>query len=295
MPLEVQYGGTGATNADDARKNLGIRECKRNLLDNSDFTNPVNQRGQSDYSFDSGYTIDRWKLHWTGDGSLCINDGYISLARIEHSAYLFQNIPMEMGIMGKIVTVAAKVRGEGVVGFCFNDGAIRESTSFDSDEWQIVTKTITVPYYSYSNTTLNGVELSTHLDSTVDVEWAALYEGEYTAETLPPYVPKGYGAELAECQRYYQKVTGGLGAGVSTTSGSVLVFVPLPVSMRLAEPTVTFVNSLWAYTHTGNAYSLTYKSCLANQNGIRLDCTSNGSTNYPVNVPDINIEIFADL
>lgn len=36
------------------------------------------------------------------------------------------------------------------------------------------------------------------------IAWAALYEGSYTADTLPPYTPKGYAAELAECQRYYQ-------------------------------------------------------------------------------------------
>ena len=30
--------------------------------------------------------------------------------------------------------------------------------------------------------------------------WAALYEGSYTADTLPPYVPKGYAAELAQCR-----------------------------------------------------------------------------------------------
>jgi hypothetical protein len=34
----------------------------------------------------------------------------------------------------------------------------------------------------------------------------ALYEGEYTIETLPPYIPKGYAAELAECQRYFQLI-----------------------------------------------------------------------------------------
>jgi hypothetical protein len=33
----------------------------------------------------------------------------------------------------------------------------------------------------------------------------ALYEGEYTAETLPEYQPKGYGVELAECQRYFRE------------------------------------------------------------------------------------------
>ena len=38
---------------------------------------------------------------------------------------------------------------------------------------------------------------------TGDIFWAALYEGTYTADTLPPYVPKGYAAEMMECQRYY--------------------------------------------------------------------------------------------
>ena len=35
------------------------------------------------------------------------------------------------------------------------------------------------------------------------IQWAALYTTEYTAETLPEYQPKGYGAELVECRRYY--------------------------------------------------------------------------------------------
>lgn len=263
MPLEVQYGGTGATNADDARKNLGVREHKRNLLDNSDFRNPVNQRGATSCTGAWSYFIDRWVAEnatvTIGDAGVAITDGYLT-----------QRVPKERINANSSYTLAACDEG-GIIYVGNNAGDVLgiEDTSYDF--------------------------VTVKLKSGRTYRWAALYEGEYTAETLPPYVSKGYGAELMECQRYYQKVTGGLGAGVSTTSGSVLVFVPLPVSMRLAEPTVTFINSLWAYTHTGNAYSLTYKSCLANQNGIRLDCTSNGSTNYPVNVPDINITLSADL
>ena len=37
------------------------------------------------------------------------------------------------------------------------------------------------------------------------IKWAALYDGEYAADNLPPYVPKGYAVELAECQRYYRE------------------------------------------------------------------------------------------
>lgn len=38
------------------------------------------------------------------------------------------------------------------------------------------------------------------------IKWAALYEGEYTAETLPEYQPKGYGAELAACLHYFERI-----------------------------------------------------------------------------------------
>ena len=38
------------------------------------------------------------------------------------------------------------------------------------------------------------------------LKWAALYGGVYSADTMPDYQPKGYGAELAECQRYYKLI-----------------------------------------------------------------------------------------
>lgn len=75
------------------------------------------------------------------------------------------------------------------------------------------------------------------------IKWAALYEGEYTAETLPEYQPKGYGVELAECQRYYYKCKSGAFIPLinnANTIGSYLyrLTVYLPTVMRVA-PTVT--------------------------------------------------------
>ena len=43
--------------------------------------------------------------------------------------------------------------------------------------------------------------------------WIALYEGSYTADTLPPYVPKGYAAELAACNAAPVDLGGGYGGG----------------------------------------------------------------------------------
>lgn len=52
--------------------------------------------------------------------------------------------------------------------------------------------------------------------SSISFEWIRLLSGTYTVETFPPYIPKGYGAELAECQRYYRRSWTGTMGSVGT-------------------------------------------------------------------------------
>lgn len=68
------------------------------------------------------------------------------------------------------------------------------------------------------------------------IEWVALYEGEYTAATLPPYQYKGYAAELAECQRYYQ-----------IRSVNNIAAVDMRPVMRVNVPTIAAVTSGYEY------------------------------------------------
>lgn len=147
----------------------------RNLLDNSDFTNPVNQRGQSTYATSAAYTIDRWLL----EGTACqvVANSYVS---VEANGYLVQRIQNNGMSLAKTYTLAVKDSAGNI--YVGDDAGI------------ILTDDSTYGFWSVK---LKGRE----------IVWAALYEGVYTAETLPPYTPKGYAAELAECQRYYRKVT----------------------------------------------------------------------------------------
>lgn len=96
------------------------------------------------------------------------------------------------------------------------------------------------------------------------LKWAALYGGVYTETTKPEYQPKGYGAELAECQRYYQIIR--LYRHLSTNYDNEYRYYgySLPVKMR-AKPAVTIEymdeykvnsfdkNSLTSYS--GESYS----------------------------------------
>ena len=75
------------------------------------------------------------------------------------------------------------------------------------------------------------------------LKWAALYGGVYSTATMPDYQPKGYGAELVECQRYYVKLnhtsgTGNIGIGFAPNTSAAYINFELPVSMRTAPSIV---------------------------------------------------------
>lgn len=204
-----------------------------NLLDNSDFTNPVNQRVQTSYT--GGYTIDRWVLY--GTDNLTINHGYITV-----SGDLYQYIPADV-IPDGMYTVCA----------CKRDGTI---VSFNR------LSTAVVDWYNGLAFGLDssGEKIAVGLRSGEYV-WAALYEGSYTAETLPPYVPRGYAAELAECAWYFRIFesysAAPCGYAGYTHSATVARFLlPLGLPMRADSIPVISVNNLstWRIMCNGSTY-----------------------------------------
>ena len=196
----------------------------RNLLDNSDFRNPVNQRGATSYEATNGYyNIDRW-VGWRETPDITphviVQDGYIT---VETGTKLQQKIASYK--QNTIYTAAAK-RTDGTV--------LIISSMFTTDE---IGKDIYIRLSSDGRATI-GVRSGDYL-------WVALYEGTYTAETLPPYVPKGYAAELAECQRYFERIgqSGNGGAPASMllavgTAGEMRVLQGYRVPKRIISPTI---------------------------------------------------------
>lgn len=183
FPADVKVRGRLDGEATDSGK-LGGKAPEyyiqpRNLLDNSDFSKPVNQRGVTSMTASSAsYTIDRWRL----DGGKTITVGSDGITI--DGGWLTQFIEAVRIDTSKVYTAA----------LCLSDGTIICETGVFAKKtrgtyWGFDVSAAGVPY----------VEMKTG----VTAKWVALYEGEYTAATLPPYTPKGYAAELAECQRYY--------------------------------------------------------------------------------------------
>lgn len=185
------------------------KAAPRNLLDNSDFRNPVNQRGQASYTGE--YGIDRWRV-WNSD-TLTVNSGYIT-----GNVYVFQYfLPSE--VQNSVHTLAAKKTDGSILLYIKN------------------------PHEAYSVAD-NGLGLG--LDTNVVVSlptgsylWAALYEGEYTAETLPEYQPKGIAQERIACQRFFVRADAWRTIyGYASWDGVISLFLPTPTEMRI-NPTAT--------------------------------------------------------
>lgn len=272
-----------------------------NLLDNSDFVYPVAQAGVNGAHGATGYAVDRWMrtsgatVSQAADGLKIVSDKTSWTAGIQQriEAKRFADV-MTFAVRG-VFPVACRL-------FVYiGSGTTNFGTAYfqgDAAERTLVLK-LTKPDGLTGDEVVN-VYISPDTGSTgtaAVVRWAALYEGEYTAETLPPYVPKGYAAELAECLRYYRKIKANneTFAGYAA-NGVSYAFIPLTQSMRIA-PTVTGGGKFYyalgstqgtttetATAHNANANRVVVK-CAVSVTGI---CTG-------VITPQGDIDISADL
>lgn len=174
-----------------------------NLLDNADFRNPVNQRGQTSYtSTYGGYTIDRWIAN--AALTLNVNTSTVTVLSSGNTQNEFyQKIANPDRFLGKTVTFAIKTDigtflTNATIPSNFTDSWVTIGTAVNTDFGQIRFQ------ISDNSTHVILAVVAVKSGSGVTIHWAALYEGVYTADTLPQYQPKGYAVELAECQRYYR-------------------------------------------------------------------------------------------
>ena len=304
ITLTIPRGDTGSI--DNLAENVAIEIAKYNfgqpynLLDNSDFVHPIAQAGVNGAHGATEYAVDRWNrtsgatVSQAADGLKIVSDKTSWTAGIQQKieAKRFADV-MTFAVHG-VFPVACRL-------FVYiGSGTTNFGTAYfqgDAAERTLVLK-LTKPDGLTGNEVVN-VYISPDTERTgtaAVVRWAALYEGEYTAETLPPYVPKGYAAELAECLRYYRKIK----ANSETFSGyaangMAYAFIPLQ-KMRIA-PTATGGGKFY-YT-LGSAQGTTIATATAhnaNTNRAIVKCAiSVTGICTGVITPQGDIDISADL
>lgn len=284
----------------------------RNLLDNSNFMNPVNQRGGTSYS-GAGYCIDRWRMtdatslmSIDQDGVTFVGNGGWNCSQ--------QEIQVTADMRGKTYTAAIGTK-EGEI-YVFGNGVLPATATGD---YHIIGERVTtakgyelILYEAPNGNLLFQIRVpdgGADLESTsAQLKWAAIYEGSYTAETLPKYQPKGYVTELLECQRYFRRLSTNVVSGYITTGGKELIFA-INHSMRI-NPTVSFngtafyLRTISGYSASANGAVPTSGTSAISSEGIKLTFKWNdselGTNNTPAvleirGIGDTYIDLSADL
>lgn len=171
-----------------------------NLGTNTNFPNPVNQRGKTTYTGDSTalYCIDRWRIL----NSTTYNVSSFTLtapsyaARAcgmwqtnllgEHWLSIGDDVTVSIYANGKLHTPTMKVIDRDLY-----DAFTNVPAGYDCDDFEIVLCT-----YAGNNTVYN---LGIYPKKPLTVNYIKWEKGSVAT----PYVPKDYGAELAECKRYF--------------------------------------------------------------------------------------------
>lgn len=172
-----------------------------NLLDNTNFFNPINQRNQTSYSNTDAapkYSIDRWQV--LGGTFDVQTRTYTSNSTLGIYGNQFrQYIPLENVSIGDTITVSSVI----------------------NDTRHVFTTTI--PQYRDNvtgapfllETTWGGFKMITreaehaalltmvvNVSQSITVDWIKMELGNFAT----PYVSKEYSVELSECLRYFQRV-----------------------------------------------------------------------------------------
>ena len=193
----------------DAFRELLKMTSPYNLLDNSDFRNPVNQRGL--YVYEAGfirYRIDRWRAMsrntvkvpdaWgDGDG----NSGYGSIiiknTSTTQTMGFAQYLPDEkVPNAGDMITVAC----------ADNYGTVNcGSAALPTSGYTKAVSTGNAAHISvYAQSKGERIKFSAKQGSTIQINCVAHNGCAYTANTVTEYRPKGDAEERVECIDYYQ-------------------------------------------------------------------------------------------
>lgn len=231
-----------------------------NLLDNSYFGKPVNQRGKTQYTSTanaSTYAIDRWAVY--GGSTLTIgSSGACAL---------------ENGLMYQLI-----------------EGCNLNATyTFTVESWSGTVSVTGIPSVganaSNGSITVTITKTGSYMQLIISATsaWLVRAKLEVGPESTS-YQYKGYGAELNECMRYFQAIDATHCTALAYNTTSAAIRGPLFLPMR-AVPTLTLEGAIGEYSFTDSASSYTCSTLIAtypSKDTARANIGSSGLTTYKV-------------
>ena len=291
--------------AEDSSK-LGGKEPKYylkpiNILDNSDFTKFIAQAGIMGTHGGAQYVGDRWEMNVGTVTGVANNngEGYTDIT-LQSDSHISQKINGIDKYYGKPMTAAIWLKNGSVI---VGSGIVNAPT----EDYQTPISAGDNGINIYVQATTGNERVYTFRIVTSGksgtVVAAALIPGNYTADTLPKYVPKGYVVELAECQRYFwvcdnTYFTEGCGYAFSPTECRFIISTPQTMRISPSIKADNNNNTSYGIKVVINGAVITPTAVSVRRANNRLCLTINGKfTTNTVGVLRLEAKLFfsADL
>lgn len=269
---------------DDGAAKATVYPSNDNLLINWYLADPINQRGQTEYT-GTGYNIDCWHGKYTGsDGMVSVvnpgtKDGCVSLYRPAYNAHINQNIENPQQLAGKMITCSILYKNElgGKTHLMMNakfgsneNLTTIKSASGVSVDYEVLSCSVVVP---------EGItELLVNIESTnakksfiraaklelgSEQTLAHKEDGAWALNDPPP----NKALELLKCQKYLFKIVPNSYFWSLRTGSSIISYmVPVPTPM---SKTPTLVGSSYQIYDAVNGKTFT--------DGFTIECANYGN------------------
>ncbi len=264
-----------------------------NLLDNWYFAGggsqqgggqlPINQRGQTSYTGNGAYAIDRWMC--ASSATLSFSQDSIVLTA-DDSTYgiIRQFLEPTNFLLGRTVTASVMLSNNGLYSFTANIPTEMSSGNLNLAQKSYTSGNFSIWFY-------NGkimYQLVANAGETIQIVAAKLELG--SAQTLASQdsegnwvlndPPPNFQQELAKCQRYQLVLSStdsnsGVGVCSVETDTSAQALISLPITMR-SKPAVTYTGN-WGVLINGSINAVSAISMVSiNNNAIICQLTANG-------------------
>lgn len=229
------------------KTNISLPPSNKNLLINWYFSNPINQRGLTEYSGAAKYTIDMWKSS-SARGIITLESGTLKITSTEDStnyAYLYQaiengflyyNIPLTFSVLDAdnelhLLTTILKAEGQNKT-LKTSFGCIRIGSD---NAWGYLYTAIGIEKGGNSKSFI-----ASKLEIGTKQTLAHLENGKWILNDPHPNKTE----ELLKCQRHYWQTVSDYQSynyGMAINETEALIYINFPVRMR-TYPTVVKVN-----------------------------------------------------
>lgn len=266
----------------DANKNINLTPfdlgsaSNTNLLDNWYFSDPINQRGLTEYTT-KGYTIDRWRIN-SNNTKLTVNTDYILLdyQKVSGNGVLTQLFnandidayPGKKFTLSILAEVVSSATNKFFVQLDNNTNTSYLGKNFNAiiNQKVLYSFTVTIPATYQKNDSLkftiyntDSFEIKIFACKLESGERQTLAHKDENGNWVLNDPPPNKALELAKCQRYFQQIVS-TGAydnivfGICDSNNRGKFTVPLPTTMR-STPTVSFSGSFKIVEAEGAAFT----------------------------------------